>query len=38
MLFRQIEYLQAVIEQGNFYTAAENVMFPNLPFPNRLRN
>ena len=23
MLFRQIEYLQAVIEQGNFYTAAE---------------
>lgn len=35
MLFRQIEYFQAVIETGNFYQAAENVMFPNQLFPNR---
>ena len=32
MLFRQIEYFQAVIETGNFYQAAEKC-FPISYFP-----
>ena len=42
MLLRQIEYLQAVIENGNFYLALQkplqNVLYPSLLFPSRSRN